>query len=299
MTSLRSFPPRRRPGFTLIELLVVIAVIGILIALLLPAVQRVREAASRATCTNNFKQIGLALYNYHDSFNAFPPGRLDVTSSIHHSWEIRIFPYLEQDNLYKEYHFEVTWDNRSNDSGILQNRVKTFLCPSAPADHVAANGRGPTDYPAINNISHPNPYIHPLPTADTTFVGVLGSNVYRRIAEITDGTSNTLMVAEDAGRNQLWQMGRGGVYSSLNDGSWGNPDGNIVLKGFDPATGMTPGPCAINCTNVQQVYSFHPGGANALAADGSVHFLKETMDINTLAHLITRAGGEIIPADAF
>jgi prepilin-type processing-associated H-X9-DG protein len=108
-----------------------------------------------------------------------------------------------------------------------------------------------------------------------------------------------LLTAEDAGRNQIWRLGQEvSADNGSQNGAWANPDGNIILKGFNPSTSTTPGPCAINCTNERQVYSFHPGGANALAADGSVHFLRETIDINTLTHLITRAGGEIIPGDA-
>jgi len=280
---------------------VVIAIIGVLIALLLPAVQKVREAANRTRCINNFKQIGIALHNYHDTEGAFPAGKLVVSDTVSHSWEVFTFPYLEQDNLAKQYDFSVSWDDPANDSGILQHRIPNLLCPSAPFGHVAYNDRGPNDYPAIKKIYSPNPYINPLPPDDPTFAGVLGKKVYRRIADITDGTSNTLMVAEDAGRDQVWQQGRQimDVDSPGKDGSWGNPDASIVVKGFEPATSRKPGPCAINCTNERQVYSFHPGGANALAADGSVRFLRETLDMNTLTALVTRAGGEVIPADAF
>ena len=294
--------PRRAqpPGFTLIELLVVIAIIGVLISLLLPAVQKVREAANRASCSNNLKQLGLALHNYHDSFDAFPAGKRNVTNSNHQSWEPYIFPYLEQDNLYKQYHFDVNWSNTMNDSGILQTRIKTMMCPSNSPDHSGVHNRGPNDYPAINDVSHTNSFINPPVPPDDTLVGILGKNVFRRIAEITEGTSNTLLLAEDADRNNVWQMGVLIRYTDSGwTAAWGNPDGNIVLNGFDPNTLTVPGACALNCTNGEQVYSLHPGGANALAADGAVHFLRQGLDINTLAHLITRAGGEVIPADAF
>jgi prepilin-type N-terminal cleavage/methylation domain-containing protein/prepilin-type processing-associated H-X9-DG protein len=297
---MRRITAPRPAGFTLIELLVVIAIIGILIALLLPAVQKVREAANRASCTNNLKQMGLALHNYHDSFETFPPGHLDIDSNNHHSWVPFILPYLEQDNLYKQYTFDVSWDQAPNDAGTNQHEIKTLLCPSAPPNRKGTNGRGINDYPAINDVGHPNTFIQPLPKTDKSFVGILGKNVYRRIAEVTDGTSNTLLLAEDAGRNQHWRMGQQvSNPGRAANGGWANPSDNIVLKGYDPTSDSVPGPCAINCINEQEVYSFHPGGANVLTADGSVHFLRESVDINTLAHLITRAGGEVVPADAF
>jgi prepilin-type N-terminal cleavage/methylation domain-containing protein/prepilin-type processing-associated H-X9-DG protein len=301
---MRRTASHRRLGFTLIELLVVIAIIGILIALLLPAVQKVREAANRMSCQNNLKQLGLALLNYHETFNTFPPGHLDVSGTIHHSWPIFIFPYMEQDNVYRLYHFEVSWDDALNDSGVNQTEIKNFICPSAPAGRKGANKRGVLDYPAANNVprlSPPNPYIDPLPANDPTFVGVLGHNAYRRIAEVTDGTSSTLLLAEDAGRNQHWRAGRFLAIAGSEDGAWANPANNISVKGFnpDPPPGGVPGACAINCINEQQVYSFHPGGANALFADGSVHMLRDTLNINVLVGMITRHGGEVISSDAF
>ena len=299
---------RRRDGFTLIELLVVIAIIGILIALLLPAVQKVREAAHRMACQNNLKQLGLGLLNYHDTYNAFPPGHSQVTGpngTINHNWFSYVLPYVEQDNLYRQFHFEVTWSDALNDHGILQTRVPGLECPSAPPGRTGANNRAVLDYPAINNVprlSPLNPYIHPLPANDPTYVGVLGLNVARRIAEITDGTSNTLILGEDAGRRQRWEMGRlvTSEIDTNDNANWANPAGNISLKGYNPSTwpGTVPGPCAINCTNEQQVYGFHPGGANALCVDGSVHVLRDNLDINVLVGLITRHLGEVIPSDA-
>jgi prepilin-type N-terminal cleavage/methylation domain-containing protein len=289
--------PLRRPGFTLIELLVVIAIIAILIGLLLPAVQRAREAGMRAACTNNLKQLGIGLHNYYSANLGFPPGHHKINGT-NHSWLTLILPFIEQEAIYRQYSFAVNWDDPVNDSGLIQTKIDMLKCPSAPYARTAANHRGPTDYPAINQIQLPNPYLTNPPAADSTFHGVLGNNVKRRTVEIQDGTSQTLMVAEDAGRNEIWQMG---ILASVGPeaGSYANPGGAIVVTGFDPGTASTPGPCAVNCTNSQSVYSFHTNVAGGLFADGSVRFLREGMTLDVLVALVTRKGREIIPDGSY
>jgi len=289
---------RNMAAFTLIELLVVIAIIAILIGLLLPAVQKVREAAYRTQCANNLKQLGLALHNYHDANNGFPPATYTPTTGVSHCWATLILPYIEQGNVYRQYNLSVTWSAAANDSGVIQNQFSQFLCPSAPSNRVASNNRGILDYPAINELTRPNPYaLNGVPPSDPTNIGVLGT-VSRRLTDITDGTSSTLLLAEDAGRNSCYEMGQ--LKGSLGEnGAWANPAGSITVSGFNPATGTTPGPVAVNGTNSQNVYSFHTGGANGLLADGSVRFLKNSTTIDTLIALTTRAGGEIIPDTSY
>src|SRR3954469_10165931 len=128
--------PRSRRGFTLIELLVVIAIIAILIGLLVPAVQKVREAANRSTCQNNLKQMGVALHNFHGTRKFFPPGgvstaipKLGIPSGVTHGWSVFLLPQLEQDNLYKQYHFDVSWNAAAN-GPIIGTPLSVFLCPS-------------------------------------------------------------------------------------------------------------------------------------------------------------------------
>jgi prepilin-type N-terminal cleavage/methylation domain-containing protein len=292
---------RRRSAFTLIELLVVIAIIAVLIGLLLPAVQKVRESAARTQCANNMKQLGIALHNYYSAYDGFPPGRSVIPNVGAYNWAALILPYIEQGNLYRQYDFKVDWTNPINDSGVNQTPVKTFMCPSAPAapPRTAANKRGVLDYPAISELHRPNPYAHnPLPPSDPTWIGVLGNNVSRRVMQITDGTSNTLMVAEDAGRNESWEMGR--PVGNLGDaGAWANPGDAIVISGFDPVTKTCPGPVAINGSNNQNVYSFHVTVAGGLFADGSVRYLKASTSLDVLIALTTRACGEVVPEGSY
>jgi prepilin-type N-terminal cleavage/methylation domain-containing protein/prepilin-type processing-associated H-X9-DG protein len=308
---------RRTPGFTLIELLVVIAIIAILIGLLLPAVQKIREAAARLQCQNNLKQLGLALHNYHSTYGAFPP---EQTTNPQNSWTPYMLPYIEQDNLYKLYRFDlgiVGNDDRkyntsapANATGANTARVPGFLCPSAPSStsRIGQYNREVRDYSATATIPVPNPYLTVQPPTDSSNVGVLGINVSRKLTEITDGTSNTLLLAEDAGKTGHWQMGTF-ISLGIGNGAWSATSTSVKLRGFRPPTpapappsGCTtcqPGPCAINCENNDEIYSFHSDGANVLLADGSVHFLAASTDINIVAALITRAGGEVVSGNSF
>jgi prepilin-type N-terminal cleavage/methylation domain-containing protein/prepilin-type processing-associated H-X9-DG protein len=297
MFKLRSI---RRCGFSLIELLVVIAIVAILVGLLVPAIQKVRAAADRAKCLNNLKQLGLALHSYLDTNGGFPAAvTFDVVdnpaaSSIFVSWIPYILPYIEQEGLYRKYNFKVRFDDPANDTGVNQTRIALLGCPSAPAAHDGAI----TDYGAtcgLNQNFMPNPFMDPIPPVDPTFMGVLGRNFSRKIGDITDGTSNTLMVAEDAGRTESWQMGTLMGPAPGGHPTWADPQTRLLIAGFNPVTNSPPGPCAVNCTNNGEAYSFHPGGANVLFADGSARMIGANLDLNIMVALLTRSGGEIIP----
>src|SRR5262249_37730300 len=129
--------------------------------------------------------------------------------------------------------------------------------------------------------------------------GVLAPNLLTRLSEITDGTSNTILLTEDAGRPRLWRAGRPGRDQTVEGGPWAAVNSGIILQGSSPDGTTRPGPCAINCTNEQQVYAFRSGGANAVFADGSVRFLNASLSIRVLAALVTRAGGEVVSAGDF
>lgn len=333
-------PSRRRQpaGFTLIELLVVIAIIGVLVSLLLPAVQKVREAANRSTCSNNLKQLGLALLNYHDANNCFPPGELTIgsgTTAIHRGWITPILPNIELDNLYRLIDPNISWDDPRNDSTDLavnphqinQNRPKLLQCPSAPGKRSGSNNRGPTDYSAINihnHVSQGDVYVgYTLPRDQQKLFGLSnegggvlinvsaptpgGDTRGLGIADIYDGTSNTILVAECAGRNQAWINGQLDNTTVTNGGrsvSWANPGNKLDIRGYDPGPPPTKGGpravCAVNCVNANEVYSFHPGGAQVVMADGSVHLsLKAGTNLSLLRALITRAGGETVSSADF
>jgi prepilin-type N-terminal cleavage/methylation domain-containing protein len=312
---LRRFPRRR--GFTLIELLVVIAIIAILIGLLLPAVQKIREAASRLRCQNNLKQIGLALNNYQAQTGYFPPGALrspatgavgpfyqkfGVTANgVNHSWATFLLPFIEQDNLYKLYNLNQHWAAPANQA-VREAQISIYRCPSVPGGNTRFNQKtvnglavkaAAGDYapdngydPALEGLGLVDPTVNPN--------GVLDVNVAFSIPEIRDGTSNTSIIAEDAGRPDRHQAGKLKTQNGQTDGGWADDANEYITHGYTNDGNSNPGPCHTNCTNNNEVYSFHTGGANHVFADGSVHFIKASMDIRLFVKLLTRAGDDIV-----
>ncbi len=308
----KSTTSSRPSGFTLIELLVVIAIIGILIALLLPAVQKVREAANRLSCQNNLKQIGLAMANYHDSAQAFPPGGVSMNET---SWHVHLLPYLEQDALFRQFNLSpghYTDNGGQGRNNLAANRIALYLCPSSPADKMLLN--------APNNVNPPD-LINGQPPYTTHYYGVMGpkgtnpvtgqpyssrddDNGYggfgtqgvfdcdsqTTIADITDGTSNTFLVGEVSWDNPF----TGTRYRSWMRGCQNGGNGWIggcrnVANGIN-----TP---QIALFNDIAFGSQHPGGANFVMCDGSVHFVRENINLGVLKAAASRNGGEVNQLD--
>lgn len=331
----------RRRAFTLIELLVVIAIIAVLIALLLPAVQSAREAARRAQCVNNLKQMGLALHNYEGSNGAFPIGIIrytrpscseaDTNSNKRHTLFAFILPYMEQSNVYDGMNF-------SFGAGFVVNvtaqetRIAAYVCPSDPPSTGPINPPGQLVSIGVNQCSYSGVagtieflrHRHAPPTnaancghieGDGTFV----ASFNYKLASIADGTSNTMFLGETSrfvGQPSSWQ-------NPWNYGEWygvvgGNGQGSLPmgiaylaarpnsrLIDADVIPIIDPDPFTWYQKAAAQAYgnfgfrSQHPGGLNFLMGDGSVKFIKQTIDLPTYRALGTRAGGEVISADSY
>lgn len=362
MSNLSTRGRTARAGFTLIELLVVIAIIGVLIALLLPAVQAAREAARRSQCTNNLKQMGLALHNYESSNGCFPPSgestNFGVTPPATQFVDgVGVFPrvlqYLEGGTIFNTINFSFEYNGKSGVNFTAYSTVvNVFLCPSSvrqpnggrdsidPLDPLSSatgigygqQDYGPTCYTDIDPLGQTGgagstiivPYRNKLSRAN----GLLKQSM-SRISECTDGLSNTIAIAEDAGRDARFASPYTEAYfDSVNTRPvmdpngvpagqrrywrWGEADGSFGVSGQinnkfrpmnDPSPYYSQGSASITAGNNaganDEIFSYHPGGANVLFGDGSVKFLKESTAVITLRQLVTMAGGEVVSADSY
>jgi prepilin-type N-terminal cleavage/methylation domain-containing protein len=301
--------PSRR-GMTLIEMLVVIAIIGLLIALLVPAVQRVREVANRAQCSNNLHQLALGVHHFHDAMRRFPnnqwyghtgvgPGRKDW------SWLAQLLPYIEQDNIYKTGNIPAT---SLLQSGVMDRQIVTFLCPSddsswsgprTDAGNLTGFAIGQTNYKGVSGANWGDDWQGIGPSIDTDWrnPGTNGSFdghsqgdgiFYRmdflrplRLTQISDGTSNTFMIGEDIPALDIWCSW---PYSNNATGTCAIPP-NVQRNGvpYSPS----------NWENCESFRSRHPGGVQFACADGSVHFVSDGISLPVYRALATIRGGEI------
>lgn len=296
-----------RRGFTLVELLVVIAIIGVLIALLLPAVQQAREAARRMQCSNNLKQIGLALHNYHDTYNSFPAG---TYSCCWGTWQIAIFPFVEQGaafanyNIHDKYYTSETRYNGSDNTDVTGKRYMAFTCPSDTPNTPISSLTSHNYAANFGNTIASQATFNGITFAGAPFANVSGngqSNRYFDMRHIVDGTSNTMMVSEV----------RQGTGSDLRGFTWwGDASGFTAYQGpnstepdriYDinycnnlPEQGM---PCTVTSSSFPTMFasrSRHPGGVQSVLCDGSVRFFSETINLATWRALASTHGAETI-----
>jgi prepilin-type N-terminal cleavage/methylation domain-containing protein/prepilin-type processing-associated H-X9-DG protein len=316
-------------GFTLVELLVVIAIIAVLMGMVLPAVHYAREAARRASCVNNLKQLGLAAHNYDNAYDQFPTGgRLPVMVGDRPTggtnlW-IALLPYFEQQNLYNNWNYN---DNRANVAGgrdALQAQViGILLCPSDPVETVvelpAEAYRAPAWCRGFYGMTSygGNAGTRSLDTGPPpAFPGISRDGIFFlescvRLADITDGTSNTLLFGERFHRDPEWdsrqRVVQPGIDSLEHAGKWGMVAapggimGNLTLHTAAPINYLVPpgGDFSAVANRLCAFGSGHPGGANFAFADGHVQFLKDSTDLLILKKLSTRRGGEVVSASDY
>lgn len=318
-------PQSRFRAFTLIELLVVIAIIAILIGLLLPAVQKVREAAARMTCTNNLKQLGLAMHNYSGDHKRLPPSYLlEVDDKLPNqfflkrtmAWGTFLLPYIEKNNLYRRYDQSTMFQLSPNPS-VISTRLKVMICPSAArSKEIYTTTWGPltwtaavSDYAVIDQIDTPlelglkprnDPFYgairpkilgyHSILDAFGLVPHPIGSHTMTSVSNL-DGTSNSILLAEVAGRPDIYRNGNRTNEPTF-AGGWGDAFNHTHLH--------RDAGCAVNCTNhnfVGASFSFHPAGANHVFADGSVRLIKRSISFSLYARLVACQDGDPVPLD--
>jgi prepilin-type processing-associated H-X9-DG protein len=305
----------------------VIAIIGILVALLLPAIQAAREAARRTQCLNHLKQMGLAILNYESTRKSYPRGRWNIdpydstkhsvpdrsaTKSNDHSWQVVVLPYAEEQNIASQYNLKQAWFSTANRPAVTYP-LAIFVCPSVPetarfdplftsdpkpaaGDYGSANGVGNGAWSLAGTLGpYPTPEAGLQAEDGSRVIGVLHKVFSRspsRVKDVIDGTSKTIMITEDAGRPDLYTLGAKG------DGTGRQIPVGAGTGWADPDSGFTVNTQpVINRHNDSEIYAFHPGGAQMCFADGSARMISDSLETAVGIALVTRAGGETTNSD--
>jgi prepilin-type N-terminal cleavage/methylation domain-containing protein len=309
----------RRCAFTLVEVLVVLAIIAILIGLLLPAVQKVRDVAALIVCKNNLKQLALACLDYESTRRGLPPIGSRTQDP---GWVTEILPYLDQNPLYARYNFKAPWFDASN-ADVVNQVLPILVCPADPvggrvfeATDPAFATLDPGGTPDINYAAANSDYFafmgantpcyqrfYPGTPATADLSGAMQLYARRKMVALTDGASQTAMLSEMAGRPWIYVTGGRPTTGSTHElvygfGAWAH--NNAFNVGCYSGDGLTPGgACVINCSNLRAVYSFHFNGAHAALCDGSVQMLPYTISGRTFFGLVTHAGNEVVDMSEF
>lgn len=293
-------PRASRQAFTLVELLVVIAIIGVLVALLLPAVQAAREAARRTSCGNNLKQLGLAYHNFHDTMNELPPAAIGDQYATHF---VMILPYMEQNNLYDKFDLTLPMTSGNNNTIIKSQEaiIKAFLCPSIRSSNAAMTELGAaTDYVATGN----RQASHDCDRLDVAKDEHWNMLIYSRdpqpnmrsrtnFSSVTDGLSNTTLLGEKHVTSTA--LGKPANQGDGAYGFWHVSDWKTWMIIRNSKFVLGRGPNDKSADYMKKLGSWHPAICNFLIGDGSVRAISNNIDTNTLLHLADRRDGLIFP----
>lgn len=289
-------PFSSRRGFTLVELLVVIAIIGVLIALLLPAVQQAREAARRSQCLNHLKQLGLAVHNFHDTYNELPPSRIQYT---YLGWSALLLPFLEQQNLYEQIDLKKKYADQLEE--VQRTSIATYICPSRRSVGSLTTEAEPNqqdigaawDYASCDG-DFTNSQYREVTSTGMLIIAQGDHTAYKSLtnmAKITDGLSNTLLIGE-----RHVPLERIGQEEVAGDGPTLSGWAYSSMRMAGPGRPLGKGPNDIATTR-ESFGSWHPGICNFILGDASVRSIKATIDTDNLRRLANRADGQVISTE--
>ena len=298
---MRKHPPRA--GFSRTEAIVVLGLLVVVGGVALPALAQSQEAAKRARCQQNLQQLSAAIQQYADINDDYLPDCHRFKTPLR-GWITPLLPYIGQERIFNQYNWERDWFHPDNQA-LAAQRIDMVLCPSTPEPDRKLTGEmsgitykvAAADYVATHGFT--DALIPAVFPAGTVRLGALPVDEKRKRCEIPDGLATTLLLTESSGRPQVWINGKVDPVVPPNEkNGWAAWNGNYV-RGHSYDGRTTPGPCAINCTNNNTAYSFHPGGAYGILGDGAVRFLSKDLDVYVFYALVTREGGETIAETDF